>query len=153
MADVLCSTINNFDVDLGTDTIQRIVNQPRPSTASGAGKFDDIFGSMSFISALLRLKMKSNLFFERFATKIVDTGRYRQNKKSCHVKIFVYFFFDQRTRRTFDLVLTITNSFDHLLLHLKIKLNQAFFHRYALLSIRFLRHRERKTRMTAIGSD
>ena len=29
---------------LGQDTLQRIVSQPRPSTASGARKFDDLFG-------------------------------------------------------------------------------------------------------------
>jgi hypothetical protein len=34
----------------GQDTIQRIVSQPRPTTASGDRKFDDLFGSIYFLS-------------------------------------------------------------------------------------------------------
>ncbi|CAF4881558.1 unnamed protein product, partial [Rotaria socialis] len=28
----------------GQDTIQRIINQPRPATSSGSRKYDDLFG-------------------------------------------------------------------------------------------------------------
>ncbi|CAF2065790.1 unnamed protein product [Rotaria magnacalcarata] len=37
-------TLNSTNFTQGQDTIQRIINQPRPTTSSGSRKFDDLFG-------------------------------------------------------------------------------------------------------------
>ncbi|CAF3385709.1 unnamed protein product [Rotaria socialis] len=37
-------TLNSANFTQGQDTIQRIINQPRPATSSGSRKYDDLFG-------------------------------------------------------------------------------------------------------------